>query len=472
VRPILAGVLALLVFLPASTADTAPTPAAVATLSPSDPLTVEFDASTSSPDSGRALVEFRWDFGDGATAVGPRASHRFALGGPHGVMLTIVDDSGVSAATMLSVLLQPEVVSLASNAKRIVWGKRLSLSGTVAPNPVGGTVVLEQETAHGWRPLASVLANASGGFSAVVAPTRSAAVRARVATTGSTSPPLAIDVAPLVRLRSSLGLAFGRARIVATIRPRTYSGRIAATVRRGDEIVGRTAGRVTRGKAELAVPTPGLGLFGVSLELRAQSGLGEHAVWTRVRARASTLQIGFRGPEVRALASRLTQLRFHLPRSATQYAPDLSDAVIAFQKSAGLPRTGIVSTRVWRALAGARPPAPRYRTPGRHIEVDKRRQILMVVRAGRITGVLPASTGATGNTPEGSFRILWKAPTTTTWLGPAILYRTLTFHAGFAIHGFDPVPAYPASHGCVRVPIWAADWLYNQSPVGERIFIY
>ena len=37
------------------------------------------------------------------------------------------------------------------------------------------------------------------------------------------------------------------------------------------------------------------------------------------------------------------------------------------------------------------------------------------------------------------------------------------------------VPAHdvtPASHGCVRVPIWEADWLYNQSPVGERVNVY
>lgn len=94
------------------------------------------------------------------------------------------------------------------------------------------------------------------------------------------------------------------------------------------------------------------------------------------------------------------------------------------------------------------------------------------MRPGAVTGVLPVSSGATGNTPEGSFRILWKAPATSTWLGSAILHRAMTFHGNFAIHGFDPVAAYPASRGCVRVPIWAADWLYRQLPVGERIFVY
>src|SRR5439155_16277757 len=82
------------------------------------------------------------------------------------------------------------------------------------------------------------------------------------------------------------------------------------------------------------------------------------------------------------------------------------------------------------------------------------------------------SSGATGNAPVGAFRILWKAPATGTWLGSAILYRTMTFYRNFAIHGFYSVPAYPASPGCVRIPVWAADWPYQQSPVGERVFIY
>ncbi|MGH2450200.1 MAG: L,D-transpeptidase, partial [Candidatus Limnocylindria bacterium] len=60
----------------------------------------------------------------------------------------------------------------------------------------------------------------------------------------------------------------------------------------------------------------------------------------------------------------------------------------------------------------------------------------MVVRRGRVTAVLPVSTGATGNTPVGAFRILWKAPATSTWLGPGILYRTMTFQGNFAIHGW------------------------------------
>jgi lipoprotein-anchoring transpeptidase ErfK/SrfK len=176
---------------------------------------------------------------------------------------------------------------------------------------------------------------------------------------------------------------------------------------------------------------------------------------------------------VRALVARLADLHIHVPPTSSVFGPELADAVIAFQKAFGLERTGAVGLPTWRRLERARPPKPRFRLPALHIEVDKSRQILMVVRGGAVSAVLPVSTGATGNTPEGRHRIRWKAPATSTWLGSGILYRTLTFYGdSFAIHGWPDVPVYPASHGCVRIPVWAADWLYARSPVGETVYVY
>jgi lipoprotein-anchoring transpeptidase ErfK/SrfK len=46
------------------------------------------------------------------------------------------------------------------------------------------------------------------------------------------------------------------------------------------------------------------------------------------------------------------------------------------------------------------------------------------------------------------------------------------FLRGFAIHGYPSVPSYPASHGCVRTPNWAASILFASSYYGEPIYIY
>jgi lipoprotein-anchoring transpeptidase ErfK/SrfK len=161
-----------------------------------------------------------------------------------------------------------------------------------------------------------------------------------------------------------------------------------------------------------------------------------------------------------------------VPAPAATFGAELADSVVAFQKARGLSRTGIADAATWRALGQEVVPVPRYRGAGTHLEVSKSRQILIVVRDGETTAYLPVSSGAGGITPVGSFSVLWKAPATTTWLGSAILYRTMTIHGNVAIHGYPSVPTYPASHGCVRIPIWLADWLYRQTPVGERVYVY
>ena len=53
-----------------------------------------------------------------------------------------------------------------------------------------------------------------------------------------------------------------------------------------------------------------------------------------------------------------------------------------------------------------------------------------------------------------------------------MLWYPSYFLRGFAIHGYPEVPAYPASHGCVRIPMWLAPKLFEQIPMGSAIYIY
>jgi len=50
----------------------------------------------------------------------------------------------------------------------------------------------------------------------------------------------------------------------------------------------------------------------------------------------------------------------------------------------GLPRTGVVDPRFWRAVASPRTALPRFAQPAAHIEVNKGLQVLYVVRASRV----------------------------------------------------------------------------------------
>jgi len=55
-----------------------------------------------------------------------------------------------------------------------------------------------------------------------------------------------------------------------------------------------------------------------------------------------------------------------------------------------------------------------------------------------------------------------------------VLYRPKYFYEGVAVHGYPSVPAYPASHGCVRVTDQAIDWLWSSGamPIGTAVWVY
>ena len=366
-----------------------------------------------------------------------------------------------------------DTVTLALDTGRAVYGASVTATGTVAPASEGATVIVERLDELGtWVPLATASTDAAGVFSAAFVAEGRGAVRARVEASGVLSTEQALSVVPKVEVNRPRGRAFLGARLVAYVAPLAYEGRVAVRVKKYGRVVGRVKGDVTSGVLRVRIPTPGIGRFAVRLIFPEGSGLDAVIMFTRARATARTLAVGSRGADVRALERRLKQLRFRVSGVNRYFTYTTFDSVVAFQKAYDLSRTGVVGSATWSMLGKARVRKPRYATPTPHIEVSKARQILMVVRNGAVDAIIPISSGATGNTPVGAFRILWKAPATSTWLGSAILYRTMTFHGNFAIHGYPSVPVYPASHGCVRVPMWLADWLYQQSPVGERVYVY
>ena len=180
----------------------------------------------------------------------------------------------------------------------------------------------------------------------------------------------------------------------------------------------------------------------------------------------ATLALGARGDSVRALERLLASQHYLLRGVDDRYNDDTRDAVLAFQKLHGLPRTGVATQVFWRLLSTAAPVAARY-PDGDHIEVDKTRQVLLTVENGTVTRIVQVSTGATGNTPLGTWHVYRKVPRMS-W----VLWYPMYFLRGFAIHGYPSVPAYPASHGCVRVPMWAAPQLFSRFGVGTPIRVY
>ena len=190
------------------------------------------------------------------------------------------------------------------------------------------------------------------------------------------------------------------------------------------------------------------------------------------------------GPRVRALQDRLRDLGYWLGTPDGTYGNLTVQAVIAFQKVNGLERDGIAGATTLAALDAATRPDVRS-TSGNLVEVDKDRQVLFVVRDGEVEWAVNVSTGTEkpyhvngrtelADTPPGRWTVSW-AEDGMDWGELGGLYRPRYFHSdGIAVHGYHDVPAYPASHGCVRVANQVMDWIWsaNVMPLGSGVWVY
>ncbi len=178
-------------------------------------------------------------------------------------------------------------------------------------------------------------------------------------------------------------------------------------------------------------------------------------------------------PTTLQVEERLDALRFDVGSVDGVVDDATADAVMAFQKTVGMDRTGQLTDSVAQAvLATVAPPPPLQPGGGANrVEIDLTRQILMVYEGDTLSRVLPVSSGtAETPTPTGSYKIYRRASGwETSPLGR--LYNSQYFVGGYAIHGSLSVPAHPASHGCVRIPMRAAEWLPDHVAIGTPVYV-
>ena len=184
-----------------------------------------------------------------------------------------------------------------------------------------------------------------------------------------------------------------------------------------------------------------------------------------------------RVPPTADLDGRLDALGYRTP------GQPVAQVMYAIQKAAGITRTGKFDTATQRAVDQRVVPTPRS-TAGYVVEVDKARQLLMLVSNGRLVKAFNTSTGngkryrsgsgwAVAVTPEGRFRIYSHINALRiSELGE--LWRPKYFTGGYALHGSPSIPPTPASHGCVRLSNAAINWIWdtNAVPLGTEVLVY
>src|SRR3984885_13889807 len=200
---------------------------------------------------------------------------------------------------------------------------------------------------------------------------------------------------------------------------------------------------------------------------------------------SGTLSEGSSGAAVKALQQRLASLKYYPGTTDGHFGANTEDAVWAFQEINGVKGTGVIDTATKRALVhpktyGSHDP----RAAGNRIEVSQALEVLVLYKNDKIWLISHVSTGGgywyncgggecQAITPNGSYRTDdymsgWVKVPLGAMYNPVFFISTV-----YAIHGDTYVPVFPDSHGCVRLPMFIADFFHNQVKTpGTEVFIY
>ena len=198
-------------------------------------------------------------------------------------------------------------------------------------------------------------------------------------------------------------------------------------------------------------------------------------------ANAQQKRVSLTRAEVKAAERRLSDLGYWTGPVDGVFDEASRSALIAFQKWEGQAVTSRLTREELEAMSNAVAPTPRdggYE----HVEVDVDRQVLMLVGEDGTIRVLPVSTGSdkqfldqgqtsVAYTPRGRFVVYDKSYG---WENGDLgsVYYANYISGGVAIHGFLTVPTAPASHGCIRIPMFAAREVSRLLPVGTIVLVY
>jgi hypothetical protein len=307
-----------------------------------------------------------------------------------------------------------------------------------------------------------------------------ATAQAQTTPPATPAPPAPEPAAGKASISVSRGLATKSMRYAAPFQQIVVSGRVRPYVA-GEAVVlsvlrkGKLTKRIraavgSRGRYSIPVKLVKEGLFRLVVK-HAGSG-GQQAFKTKSK-KVTVVDWqageGERGIKVLMLQRGLYRLGFSVP--VTGYYDWLtSNAVNAFRKANEMGRDGYAPKSVYaKVLRGEGAYKLRYPKAGKHVEFDWSRQVLVLADKGKPFRVYHTSSG-TPATPTvfGTYRFYLQTPGTNS----KGMVHSSYFIRGYAIHGYASVPNYPASHGCLRVPIPNASSIFNWIDIGDPIYLY
>lgn len=268
-----------------------------------------------------------------------------------------------------------------------------------------------------------------------------------------------------------------RFRAIGKVFPWVPRQKAVVTLKRGSKVLLRRKVKIERirgrdaGRFELSskrVIKPGTYRFRAKKNQTAEQD-GAHAGAPGVGVDYPDLDPGDSGPKVKLFNKLLARQAYYTSRGS-RYDSATGRAVLAYRKVNNMTRVSNATPGIFETLA-AGDGGFRLKWPegGKHIETDLSRQVMVLAKNGKPKHIFHISSGAPA-TPT----VRGKYPTYRKEYGRNSLdmVHSVYFYRGYATHGYDPVPTYPASHGCLRNPIPNAKFIYDWINIGDVFYVY
>ena len=212
------------------------------------------------------------------------------------------------------------------------------------------------------------------------------------------------------------------------------------------------------------------GRYAVGARLPAADGLrGDSTVRKSWRVSFPALHRGKCGDVVLAFKKAMRKMGY-IANSGRCFGGKTARGVLAYRKVNGMARSyragpGLVK----RAFAGRGAYEVRHSGAGQHVEVPISKQVLVFAKGDRPYAVYPVSSGKSSTpTVTGHFHFIRTEP----GYNSHGMYYSFYFYGGYAVHGYNSVPDYPASHGCIRTFIADQPEIFERINYGESIYIF
>jgi hypothetical protein len=160
----------------------------------------------------------------------------------------------------------------------------------------------------------------------------------------------------------------------------------------------------------------------------------------------------------------------YIVNSGRCFAAKTARGVLAYRKVNDMARSMRAGAGLVKAVySGKGEYEVRHPGAGEHLEAPLSKQVLVFAKGEKPFAIYPVSSGKSSTpTVTGHFTFIRTEP----GYNSHGMYYSFYFFGGYAVHGYESVPDYPASHGCIRTFIADQPEIFNRIHYGEDIFVW